>query len=146
MATDMDEISVDFAAQAVAERQIATQLLTGSLIPFAQQIQGCLTSEYQLLMLRNTISIVSNSVGLTGELARVTAKLPESDRDPMSIYQQYYNEEIHLNMMLVCFVQNLKEAYGGGNTVRQQLGFPLDRPYTDQDADDAMPLGREFQV
>ncbi len=60
-------------------------------------------------------------------------------------YKHYYAEEIRLNMMLCCFVDNLKLAYGGKNSVGEQLGFPSDKAYVDSDSDYALPLGAEFQ-
>ena len=146
MSTNVDSNIIDIHAQAEAERHISHQFLNQSLIPFAINCFASLVKEEQVMQLTQTIQIIQTALGLSTDLPpELLRKLPENSEDPMVQYREYYKDEQKINMMLCSFASNLREAYGGPNTVEAQLGVPINRKYTLMEGDEALPLGIEFQ-
>lgn len=61
-------------------------------------------------------------------------------------FELYFKDELIMNDMFDAFATRLRIAYEGKNTIRFQIGYPLDIDYADLSSDDYLPLGEEFQL
>lgn len=134
------------AESRVKEARILKSLCHG-LNKFAPHVYPAISRDRHLQVLIATFQSLS-SVGKPYGL-KMPEVLMQGVIDPFGEakrrYKQYYVEEEEINEKLRTFSRNVSNAYGGLNTVRQQINFPMDTPYNNPEEEITLPLGKEFQ-
>lgn len=65
--------------------------------------------------------------------------------DSRKKYDEDYEKEEEINVLLNIFANNFAVIYGGENSVKAQIGYPNEEEYFDTNGDETLPLGPEFQ-
>lgn len=65
--------------------------------------------------------------------------------DSRKKYDEDYEKEEEINVLLNIFANNFAVIYGGENSVKSQTGYPNEEMYFDPGGDEKLPLGQEFQ-
>ncbi|KAI0220817.1 Inositol 1,4,5-trisphosphate receptor type 3 [Lamellibrachia satsuma] len=115
-------------------------MLSDTLLEFVFEIGPLVTQSRHLQTMTNCMKVMFTVATLPRD---VVAKFNDRYRSAESFIDVGANNPVRMKYSL--YYMEEEELNRQFNTVRTQLGYPLDEPYTDVDGDTELPLGPEFQ-